>query len=167
MSDNENLQLPQASPEVPTQDAPEPSPSPMNQEPPQQPYQQQYQQQYQQPYQQQYQQSYQQQYQQTYQQPQPVIKTKTPGLGSAKKEKWTAVILAFVLGWLGMHKFYLGYKTEGLTMLLVSVISMVTVFLSFVAIAMLIVALIEAVKYATLTEEDFEATYVNAYKGWF
>ncbi len=91
-------------------------------------------------------------------------KTRSMGIGSVRKEKWTAVVLAFVLGTLGIHKFYLGYKSEGLAMLLITVLG------ACIAVGPMIMgifAIIEAVKYVTLTEEDFQATYVDGYKGWF
>ncbi|MCL2530287.1 MAG: TM2 domain-containing protein [Coriobacteriia bacterium] len=104
--------------------------------------------------------------QQYYAQPQANTKTRTPGIGSAQKEKWPAVILAFVLGWLGMHKFYLGYKSEGLVMLLVSAIGLICT-VGVATSVMVVIAIVEAVKYITSTEEDFEQTYVKGYKGWF
>ena len=97
-------------------------------------------------------------------QPQPQPKVRTQGIGSAKKQKWPAVILAFTVGWLGIHKFYLGYKSEGLVMLLVALIGSICFGLGLTA--MLVIGYIEAVKYVTLTEEDFEATYISNYKGW-
>lgn len=100
--------------------------------------------------------------QQTYTQTQ--YTTAKAGFGSAKKEKWPAVVLAFILGALGIHKFYLGYKTEGLIMLLVCLIGSLCFGLG--AIVMQVIAIIEAVKYVSLTEEDFEATYVLGNKGW-
>jgi len=102
--------------------------------------------------------------QQQYAQVPPSGKMRSPGLGSAKKEKWPAVALAIVLGTLGIHKFYLGYKTEGLIMLLTAIIGSCVVGLG--PVVMLVISLIEAVKYVTLTEEDFEETYVRGYKGW-
>lgn len=92
-------------------------------------------------------------------------KSRSRGIGSARKEKWPAAILAFVLGWLGIHKFYLGYKTEGLTMLLISLIGGLCFGLGYAVIA--IISIIEAVKYVSLTEEDFDAIYLRGYKGWF
>ena len=100
-------------------------------------------------------------------QPQPQLQTKvrTPGLGSAHKEKWVAAALAFCLGFLGIHKFYLGYKTEGIVMLVVSLVGAVcTLGLGFMV--MVVIAYIEAVRYVVLTQEDFERTYIHDYKGW-
>ena len=87
------------------------------------------------------------------------------GFGSAKKEKWPAVILAFLLGFLGIHKFYLGYKNEGLAMLLISLIGGLCFGIGTIVI--LVISYIEAAKYISLTEEDFDAVYVRGYKGWF
>ena len=103
--------------------------------------------------------------QQPYAQPPASGKTKTPGLGSKNKQKWPAVALAFALGFIGMHKFYLGYKTEGMIMLLVSAIGAICS-LGLGTLVMAVIAIIEFVKYVTLTEEEFEATYVTGYKGW-
>jgi len=97
---------------------------------------------------------------------QPVAAPKSPGLGSAYKGKWEAVVLAFTLGWLGMHKFYLGYKTEGLIMLLVGVIGLLCT-AGLGLLVMEVIAIIEAVRYLTLTQEDFERIYVQGRKGWF
>lgn len=41
---------------------------------------------------------------------------------STEKNKVVAGVLAILLGWLGIHKFYLGYNKEGLIMLAVSVV---------------------------------------------
>ena len=88
------------------------------------------------------------------------------GFGSAQKEKWPAVAMAFVLGALGIHKFYLGYKKEAMTMLLIALIG--GALCAGLGIAVMgVIGLIEAVKYASLTEEDFQATYIQGYKGWF
>lgn len=103
--------------------------------------------------------------QQNYQQPQNPGKVRSRGFGSARKEKWPAVVLAFALGTFGIHKFYLGYKNEGLAMLLIAVIGSLCFGLG--AAVMAVFAIIEAVKYVALTQEDFEATYVIGYKGWF
>lgn len=69
-----------------------------------------YQQGYQQPYQAQgYPQPYQQQYPaQGYQQPYQGM----PGYGVAPKSKIAAALLAFFLGTLGIHNFYLGYTKK-------------------------------------------------------
>ena len=104
--------------------------------------------------------------QQTYAQPQmQQPKTRSAGFGSVQKEKWPAVILALPpFGALGLHKFYLGYKTEGLIMLLVTLVGSLCFGLG--PAVMYVISVIELVKYVTLTPEDFDNTYVQNYKGW-
>jgi TM2 domain-containing membrane protein YozV len=93
-------------------------------------------------------------------------KVRSPGIGSAKKDKWVAFILGLPpFGALGIHKFYLGYKTEGIIMLVISLVGMVCTF-GLGLLVMEIIALIEAVRYVTKTQEDFERTYIQDYKGW-
>jgi TM2 domain-containing membrane protein YozV len=86
------------------------------------------------------------------------------GWGSAEKDKWVAAALAFVLGSLGIHKFYLGYKSEGMVMLLVTLIGSLCFFIG--PIVMAVISIIEAVKYVILTQEDFQATYVVGRRPW-
>jgi len=78
------------------------------------------------------------------------------------EKKITAGVCAILLGALGIHKFILGYKTEGLIMLLVSLLSC-----GFLAWIMGIIGLIEGIIYLTKTDEDFVNTYINNKKGWF
>ena len=89
---------------------------------------------------------------------------RTQGLGSAHKDRWVAVILAFFLGMFGLHKFYLGYKSEGTIMLVVGLIGGCCFGLG--TLVMTVIAWIEAVRYLVLTQEDFERTYVYGSKGW-
>jgi len=89
---------------------------------------------------------------------------RTAGIGSAYKDKWVAAVLAFTLGTLGIHKFYLGYKNEGLIMLLVSILG--SCLAGAGAVVMLVFSMIEAVRYVILTQEDFERKYVFGSKGW-
>jgi len=100
-------------------------------------------------------------------QPQPQQKqsNRTAGIGSAQKDKWVAGLLALFLGVFGIHKFYLGYKTEGIIMLLVSLIVGICGGLGI--LIMLVFSYIEAVRYLILTQEDFERIYVTGSKGWF
>jgi TM2 domain-containing membrane protein YozV len=88
------------------------------------------------------------------------------GIGSPQKDKWVAAILAFALGWLGIHKFYLAYKNEGIIMLVVSIVGVICT-IGLGMFVMQVIALIEAVRYVTLTQEDFQAQYVTGRKGWF
>jgi TM2 domain-containing membrane protein YozV len=74
-------------------------------------------------------------------------------------KKISAGLLAIFLGALGVHKFYLGYTTAGIIMLVVSLFSCGTI--------MGVIGLIEGIIYLTRTDEQFVATYVNGKKEWF
>ena len=76
--------------------------------------------------------------------------------------KIVAGILGILLGALGIHKFILGYKKEGLIMLLVSILSF-----GILSPIMGIIGLIEGILYLTKSDEEFVATYVDGNKGWF
>lgn len=78
------------------------------------------------------------------------------------KSKITAGLLAIFLGPFGIHKFYLGYTTEGVIMLLVTLLTA-----GFCAAVIEVIAIIEGVLYLTKTDEDFYVTYVAGRKGWF
>jgi TM2 domain-containing membrane protein YozV len=84
------------------------------------------------------------------------------GLGG--KNRIVAGVLGILLGWLGIHKFYLGYTKQGLIMLLV------TIFGSLIKIGpfiMGLIGLIEGIIYLVKSDEDFYATYVQSKKKWF
>ena len=83
----------------------------------------------------------------------------------SEKSKIAAGLLAIFLGSLGIHKFYLGYAKEGLTMLLVTIFG--SILFGLGAIAMGIVALVEGVLYLTKSDVEFDAVYVQGDKGWF
>ncbi len=77
-------------------------------------------------------------------------------------KKIVAGILAILLGGLGIHKFYLGYTTAGIIMLLVTVLTC-----GFGGAIVGVIGLIEGIIYLTKTDEEFVATYVNGKKEWF
>ncbi|MFB6277407.1 MAG: TM2 domain-containing protein [Halothece sp.] len=77
-------------------------------------------------------------------------------------KKITAGILGIVLGALGIHKFILGYNTEGIIMLLVSLLTC-----GFGSPIMGIIGLIEGIIYLTKSDEEFKETYLDNKKGWF
>ena len=74
------------------------------------------------------------------------------------EKKIVAGILGILLGWLGIHKFYLGYTKEGVIQLIIGVVTC--------GIGGLI-GLIEGIIYLTKSDEDFVATYITGKKGWF
>jgi TM2 domain-containing membrane protein YozV len=86
-----------------------------------------------------------------------------PGAKPAGADKKLAAGLCGILiGSLGVHKFILGYNTEGLIMLLVTLLTC-----GLGAIVTGIVGLIEGIIYLTKSDEDFVNTYVLNKKGWF
>jgi TM2 domain-containing membrane protein YozV len=83
-----------------------------------------------------------------------------PPAGAEKK--LVAGLLGIFLNCLGIHKFYLGYKKEGLIMLLVSLLTC-----GIGAVVMWPIGLIEGIIYLTKSDQDFVATYITGRKGWF
>lgn len=75
-----------------------------------------------------------------------------------ENKKIVAGVLAILLGYLGIHKFILGYTQEGIIQLIISI---VTCGLGGV------IGLIEGIIYLTKTDEEFYQTYQVGKKGWF
>jgi TM2 domain-containing membrane protein YozV len=90
--------------------------------------------------------------------------------GPGYKSPIVAGLLALFLGQFGIHKFYLGYNSQGVILLVGFIVSVV---LSFVIIGLIplmiigVVCLIEAIIYLTKSEGDFNAIYVQGQKPWF
>lgn len=82
------------------------------------------------------------------------------------RNKIAAGVLGILLGSLGIHKFILGYTTEGIIMLVVTLL-VGTVTLGLGAGIMGIIGIIEGVIYLTRSDEEFVRTYVTGRKGWF
>jgi TM2 domain-containing membrane protein YozV len=81
-------------------------------------------------------------------------------LGADKKI--AAGILGILIGSLGIHKFVLGYKTEGLIMLLVTLLSC-----GIGAMIFHPIGLVEGILYLVKSDEDFVKTYIQNKRGWF
>ncbi len=79
-----------------------------------------------------------------------------------QKDRVGAGLLAIFIGSLGIHKFYLGYNKEGIITL---VISLATCGVG--AAVMSVIGLIEGILYLSKSDEEFQYTYVDGYKGWF
>lgn len=86
----------------------------------------------------------------------PGAMTDWKALGADKKV--VAGICGILVGWLGVHKFVLGYTTEGIIQLVLGLIT---------CGAAGIIGIIEGVIYLTKSDEDFVRTYVQSKKGWF
>ncbi|MBD3883351.1 TM2 domain-containing protein [Phormidium tenue FACHB-886] len=78
------------------------------------------------------------------------------------EKKIAAGICGILLGGLGIHKFVLGYTTEGIVTLLITVLTC-----GFGGAVMGIIGLIEGIIYLTKSDEEFVSTYVAGKKGWF
>ena len=72
--------------------------------------------------------------------------------------KIPAGICGVLLGGFGVHKFILGYTTEGIIQLVLGVISCGLTS---------IISIIEGIIYLTKSDEDFVRTYIQGKKGWF
>ena len=86
----------------------------------------------------------------------PGAMTDWKALGADKKV--VAGICGILVGWLGVHKFVLGYTTEGIIQLVLGLIT---------CGAAGIIGIIEGVIYLTKSDEDFVRTYIQSKKGWF
>lgn len=87
-----------------------------------------------------------------------------------ENKKIMAGILGIVLGAFGIHKFILGYNKEGIILLVLTLIGIVTsclVFGAFIYMATAIVGLIEGIIYLTKSDEEFYNTYQVGKKPWF
>ncbi len=77
-------------------------------------------------------------------------------------KKIAAGLCGILLGSLGIHKFILGYTSEGVTMLLVTLLTC-----GIGGVVMHVIGIIEGILYLTKSDEEFVATYVARKKGWF
>lgn len=75
-----------------------------------------------------------------------------------ENKKVVAGVLAILLGYLGIHKFILGYIKEGIIQIVLSIITC--------GIAG-IIPFIEGIIYLTKTDEEFYHTYQTNKRGWF
>ncbi len=71
-------------------------------------------------------------------------------------------ICGILIGAFGVHKFILGYTTEGLIMLLATVLTC-----GIAGFIMGIIGLVEGIIYLTKSDSEFESTYILGKKGWF
>ena len=91
------------------------------------------------------------------------VQAAAPAGGSSKKVP--AAILAFFLGAFGAHKFYLGYTTQGVIMLLVWLFGLILLGIPSLIIG--VIAFIEFIIYLTKSDADFEQIYVVGRRPWF
>lgn len=80
-----------------------------------------------------------------------------PPVYREENKKIVAGILGILLGYLGIHKFILGYTKEGIIQILLNLLCGLGG----------LIGLIEGIIYLTKTDEDFYQTYQVGKKGWF
>jgi len=86
------------------------------------------------------------------------------GLAVGDKNKVVAALLAFFLGVLGIHKFYLGRTTAGVIMLLGGTLGWLLVVPGAVVA---VIAFVECIIYLVTPDEEFERRYVDQQRAWF
>ena len=79
---------------------------------------------------------------------------------------WRQVTCALFLGWLGVHKFYLGYNTSGFIMLGTSILGGILT-LSVASWAIWVIAIVEGIFYLSKSQTEFEQMYVINKREWF
>ena len=78
------------------------------------------------------------------------------------ENKIAAGICGILLGFLGIHKFILGYTKEGVIMLLVTLLTF-----GVGAPVTAVIGIVEGIIYLTKSDDEFASTYVSGKKGWF
>lgn len=81
---------------------------------------------------------------------------------NGNKNRLTIGLCGILLGFIGVHKFILGYNLEGFILLGVTVLSLGT--LSGITF---LIGLIEGIIYLLKSDKEFQKTYVQNKKGWF
>jgi predicted Zn finger-like uncharacterized protein len=78
-----------------------------------------------------------------------------------ESNRQTVGLLAILVGALGIHKFVLGNNTPGLIMLLVSLLTC-----GIGWPVMMVVGMLEGVRYLRMSDAEFYQTYIVAKKAW-
>lgn len=98
-----------------------------------------------------------------------------PGAGpkpAGADKKLAAGLCGILLGSFGVHKFILGYQTEGFILLGVTLAAWVLTFVTCGIGAPLIfipsiIGIVEGIMYLTKSDEEFVNTYIVNKKAWF
>ena len=87
-------------------------------------------------------------------------------LDELKSRRTTIGILAIIFGFLGVHKFMLGYKREGFILLAVSIIGGI-ITCGVAIIVTDIIGIIEGIMILNKTPKEFKKTYIDRKTFWF
>ncbi|HYC99320.1 TM2 domain-containing protein [Brevundimonas sp.] len=87
------------------------------------------------------------------------------GALSGDKNRIVAALLAFFLGWIGIHKFYLGKTTAGVLMLLGGTVGWIT--FGIIPFIVGVIAFVEFIIYLVKPDAEFHRDYVVGNKSWF
>ena len=87
-------------------------------------------------------------------------------LDELKSRRTTIGILAIIFGFLGVHKFMLGYKREGFILLAVSIIGGI-ITCGIAIIVTDIIGIIEGIMILNKTPKEFKKTYIDRKTFWF
>ena len=79
-------------------------------------------------------------------------------------DRLISAIIAVVLGFVGAHKFYLGYKSQGILMFLAGTVGLLLIFPPFISF---VISIAEAFIYLRKTDQEFYDTYIAKERGWF
>ena len=97
--------------------------------------------------------------------PMPMQQVYTQKPAGADK-KLAAGLCGILLGGLGIHKFILGYQTEGIIMLAIWLGGLI--FLCGIpSMVISIIGIVEGIMYLTKSDEEFAQTYILGKKAWF
>jgi len=87
----------------------------------------------------------------------PIEHWNNPPVHREENKKIVAGILGILVGYLGIHKFYLGYTKEGIIQILLNLLCGLGG----------LIGLIEGIIYLVKTDEEFYKTYQVGRKPWF
>ena len=79
-------------------------------------------------------------------------------------DRLISAIIAVLLGLIGAHKFYLGYKSQGILMFLAGTVGWLLIFPPFISF---VISIAEAFIYLSQTDQEFYDTYIAKERGWF
>lgn len=84
---------------------------------------------------------------------------------STDNKKILAGVLGILLGWIGVHKFILGYNKEGVILLVLGILGFFTCGITSGISAL--IGLVEGIIYISKSDADFYNTYQAGKKPWF